>query len=98
MAFDTHERHPDKIPLNEYIAPYPDEILALIYLNQHFDEIVDIASHGKNGTGYWNRIANNVGSKCYYEIYYGDEVSDDTLEKFQQFLNDLLTTYPVLPK
>ncbi|MBP5638612.1 MAG: hypothetical protein J6X55_03980 [Victivallales bacterium] len=99
MAFDTHERHPDKIPPNEYIAPYPDEILALIYLNRHFDKMVNFFSpHGKNGTCYWNHSANNVGSDCFYEIYYGDEVSDDTLERFQRFLNDLLTTYPILPK
>ena len=98
LAFDTHERQLDKIHYNEGIAPYPDEILAIIHINEHIEDEINVnIPRGKNGTGYWNHIAKNVGSRRFFEIYYGDEVSNETLNKFQLFLVDLLTTYSKIP-
>ena len=101
IVFSTHHEIDvsDRQKLNT-LVPYPDEIMAILLPNthyKHFENRQEEHANGKDGSAYWNWKRFEFKGKGEFYLLYGDEVSDEALDKIQKLLTTLLEEQPAKP-
>jgi hypothetical protein len=101
IVFSTHHKGQSDNPpqLNSFV-PYPDEIMAVLYPNtqyKDFENRQEEHANGKDGSAYWNWKRFEFKGKGEFYLLYGDEVSDEALDKIQKFLTTLLEEQTAKP-
>ena len=93
-TFDTHRKTED-IPQDAWeIVPYPNEIM--IVINQKVNQTPNAkdthwqSPDGRNGKYYWNWHFFHWPQKGSITILYGDEVSEETIEKIKNCLYEIM--------
>ena len=86
FVFTNHERFPEKMLPGNVPAPYPDEIICMLFPDDYEPSADTIISYdGKEGRTYWNYC-----NTMHVNILFGDEVSTETLDLLKSTIMDIM--------
>ena len=68
-----------------------------ISLFEHYENRKEEHTNGRDGSAYWNWKRFEFKGKGEFYLLYGDEVSDEALDKIQKFLTTLLEEQTAKP-
>ncbi len=101
IVFSPHHEHDiSRHQKLNSLVPYPDEIMAILLpntLHEYYKNRQEEHANGRDGSAYWNWKRFEFKAKGAFYLLYGDDVSDEALDKIQKLLTTLLEEQPAKP-